>query len=89
MELRKMKPIDFKYANLTLQPSGKTYSEHVTGVDPLPIFTNGEQCVSCWQMSWRERLSALFIGRVWLAVLSGGSQPPVRLVAEKSYLMES
>lgn len=83
-----MKPINFKYSNHTLQPSGAEYSDNVIGVDPLPIWTDGEQCVSCWRMSWRERLSALLFGRVWLAVLSGYTQPPVCIQASREYLKE-
>ncbi len=83
-----MKPITFKHAIKTLQPSGKTYSENVTGVDPLPVWTDGEQCVSCWQMSLAERLKALFTGRVWLAVLSGSTQPPACVEVGRKYLKE-
>jgi hypothetical protein len=83
-----MKPVQFRYSNRTLQPSGKEYSSNVTGVDPLPVWTDGEQCVSCWQMSLRERLSALLFGRVWLAVLSGRTQPPVCLQVTRNYLKE-
>lgn len=83
-----MKPIPFRHANRLLQWSGASYSENVTGVDPLPIWTDGEQCVSCWRMSWRERLSALIFGRVWLALLSGETQPPVWLGAQRTYLKE-
>jgi len=85
-----MKPIGFKYANRELQPSeGKEYSENVTAIDPLPVWTDGEQCVSCWQMTWRERLAALLFGRVWLSVLSGSTQPPVCIEAERAYLKEA
>jgi len=80
-----MKPISFKYAMRELQPGGQEYSENVTGVDPLPIWTDGEQCVSCWRMSPRERLSTLLFGRVWLAVLSGATQPPVCVQASRDY----
>jgi len=84
-----MKPIQFKYVNRELQPpEGVTYSENVTGIDPLPIWTDGEQCVSCWKMTWRERLAALLFGRVWVAVLSGATQPPVCIKAERAYLKE-
>ena len=84
-----MKPIEFKYANWRLDPpAGKEYSENVTGIDPLPVWTDGEQCVSCWQMTWRERLAALLFGRVWLAVLSGSTQPPVCIEAGRAYLEE-
>jgi len=84
-----MRPVEFKYQNNVLQPSDKKYSKNVTGIDPLPIWTDGEQCVSCWRMSWRERLSALVFGRVWLAILSGRTQPPVWVGASRDYLKET
>ena len=80
-----MKAIPFKYANQVLQPSKQKYSKNVTIVSPLPIWTDGERCVSCWKMSWRERLSALFFGRVWLALLSGRTQPPACLITHRRY----
>lgn len=83
-----MKPTSFAEANKTLQPSGKTYSENVAGVEPLKIWSDGEQCVSCWRMTWRERLSALIFGRVWVAVLSGETQPPIYAEATQSYFRE-
>lgn len=83
-----MTPTKFKYANQTLQPTGKKHTANVTGVDPLPIWTDGEQCVSCWQMSWRERLAALIFGRAWLAVLGGNTQPAVAILVTREYLQE-
>jgi hypothetical protein len=80
-----MKPAGFEFSNVTLQPSGKKYSENVASVDPLPIWTDGEQCVSCWRMSWRERLFALMFGRVWVALLSGKTQPPIYVQVSKEY----
>ena len=84
-----MKPTGFELSNTTLQPSGATYSKNVTRVEPLPIWTDGEQCVSCWQMTWRERLSALIFGRVWIAALSGQTQPPIYAEAARSYFREA
>lgn len=82
-----MKPVGFKYANQELVgPEEAEYSENVEGVDPLPIWTDGEQCVSCWKLSFKERLAALVFGRVWLAVLSGRTQPPVYVEASRTYL---
>ena len=81
-----MKPVAFKHSNKTLQPSGKKYSQNVTSVAPLPVWTDGEQCISCWKMSLRERLSALLFGRVWLALLSGQTQPPACVTVSKEYL---
>ena len=83
-----MEPVGFKYSNWTLQPSRQRYSDNVTGIDPLPVWTDGEQCVSCWRMSLKERLAALLFGRVWLALLSGRSQPPVSLVVARDYFRE-
>jgi len=84
-----MKPSIFVHSNKTLQPSGATYSENVTGVEPLQIWTDGEQCVSCWRMSWRERLSAVIFGRVWIASLSGQTQPPIYAEATKEYFRDT
>jgi len=83
-----MRPITFKYANRTLGAPEGEYPEDVAGIDPLPVWTNGRQCVSCWKMSWRERLAALVFGRVWLAVLSGSTQPAVGITATRAYLKE-
>lgn len=68
-----MTPVEHRFANKTLYaPVGKEEE-----IGTLPIYCDDEQCISCWRMSWRERLSALFFGRVWLSVLSGPTQPPV------------
>lgn len=83
-----MKPVQFKYANKVLQPSNQKYSSNVEGVVSLPVWTDSEQCVSCWKMSLRERLSALLFGRVWLSLLSGGTQYPVYVQASRGYLRE-
>lgn len=84
-----MKPTKFELSNSTLQPSGAKYSENVAGITPLPIWTDGEQCVSCWRMNWRERLSALVFGRVWIAALTGRTQPPIFATAVKEYLRKT
>jgi len=84
-----MKPIPFYHSSKILQPSDHEYSENVTGVSPLSVWTDGEQCVSCWAMSFRERLSALLFGRVWLALLSGETQPPACILVSKSYLTQT
>lgn len=78
-----MTPTTFVEANKNLGDNGYR-SEAVTSIVSLPVYTDGEQCISCWRMSWRERLSALLFGRVWLHVLSGSNQPPVALTAGRS-----
>lgn len=80
-----MDPINFKQATKTLgPPKGMTKEE----CGDLPVFTDGTQCISLWKMSWRERFSALFFGRIWLSVRSGQSQPPVWLMATKEIFEE-
>lgn len=74
-----MKPIYFNEVNSVLQKSPE-YDEVKHGkCDDLPIFTNDEECISLWKMTWRERFKAFLFGKVWLRVSSGNTQPPVSL----------
>jgi hypothetical protein len=84
-----MKPVEFHGCTKTLQPNGKKYSDDVVAVKPLPIWTNGEQCVSCWRPNLRERLSVLIFGRVWLATLSGSTQCPALVAGQRDYFSRS
>lgn len=71
-----MKAIKFKQANRNLlKPDSMTDEE----CKSLWVFTDGRECISCWKLSFKQRLSALFFGTVWLSILSGGTQPPVWL----------
>lgn len=83
-----MRPIEFPEAIKNLQPSGKDYSENVIAIRPLPIWTDGEQCVSKWRLSWRERLAMLFRGTVWVQVLSGSTQPPIAFWTGKKFFTQ-
>ena len=81
-----MKPIVFKQANTTLvRPSTMTPDE----CSPLPVFSDGQQTISCWNLSFKERIVALFIGKVWMSVRFGGSQPPVWLQCAKTVFKQS
>ena len=76
-----MKPIWFSEAESELQrPASMTDDECA----PLPVYKTGEQCISCWQPTHRERLSILFYGRVWLWVWFGNTQPPVALEGKRT-----
>lgn len=69
-----MKPTDFKESTKVLtRPSTMSDSE----CGSLPVWSDSKQCVSCWKMSFVERVTCLFTGKVWLSVLSGTTQPPV------------
>src|SRR6266498_1193189 len=71
-----MNPVYFPEANKNLlKPSSMTDAE----CSPLWVHNDGEESISCWHLTWRERLQALLWGRIWLGVLAGRTQPPVRL----------
>ena len=71
-----MTPIKFKEANMNLlRPHNMTKEE----CSSLWVYSDGRQCISCWKLSWKQRLKALLFGKVWLSVLSGSTQPPVWL----------
>lgn len=75
-----MKPVEFKEQNKNLlKPSSMTDEE----CGSLPVFSDGELCVSCWSLSIKERIKMLFTGVLWLGVYSGKSQPPVWITADK------
>jgi len=80
-----MEPGQFKQSTKKLgPPKGMTKEE----CGDLPVWTDGTQVISLWKMSWRERFSALFFGRIWLSVYSGQTQPPVWLMATKEIFKE-
>lgn len=69
-----MKPTKFKEANKELfKPENMTDEE----CSSLWVYNDGYHNISCWKMSFKQRLFALFFGKVWLCVLSGQTQPPV------------
>lgn len=74
-----MTPISFPAANKIL--TGPPGSQ---GIEPLPVHTDGRQCLSCWSLTWKERLQVALHGRVWLCTLTGATQPPVWIDVSKS-----
>lgn len=75
-----MRPIKFPQVNRNLlKPEGMTDEECGT----LPVYNDGTTSISLWKMTWKERISALIFGRIWLYVVSGATQPPVALEATK------
>jgi hypothetical protein len=80
-----MTPVEFPYQNKTLtKPANMTDDQ----CGSLPVFNDGVQSISCWRMSWRERLAALFLGRVWLQVYAGETQPPVSLTVARTVFVK-
>lgn len=61
-----MKPIPFKEQNVVF---AKDQPEYL----PLPAFRSDSpqgEVVSCWQLSFTERLRILFTGKLWVSLLS-------------------
>ncbi len=72
----------FDESERVLAPPADMTSEEC---EPLPVYNDDGSCLSCWDMSWRERISALLFGRVWLWVRGGGrTQPPVAIQVVRS-----
>lgn len=74
-------PANWHGANKTLgPPRGKDETQ----VGSLPVFTNGVQCVSCWELSDEELAEVVRSKRVFLVVMYGQSQPPVYVGTEET-----
>lgn len=62
-------------ANINLIPGSSGADEDLPALKTTT--SSGMPCfVSCWRLSWRERILALVGGRIWLNVLGNG-HPPV------------
>ena len=81
--------VPFKQANFTWKgwsedegdPGGQGTPPEVYD---LPVYKNEEgQSLSCWKMTWKERLEVLLTGRVWLWVI--GHHPPVSVEGENPF----
>jgi len=81
-----MTPIKFPEANIVFAKDQPEYQ-------PLPAFKantpNGE-VVTCWKLSFRERLRILFKGQIWFSLLSF-NQPltPSFMTTKKSDVLVS
>jgi hypothetical protein len=63
-----MKPTGFKESNATFAEDQEEYL-------PLPVHKRMDEegtVVSCWKLSFFERLKVLFTGRVWYSVWTFG-----------------
>jgi hypothetical protein len=79
-----MKAISFKQQNITFtKPASMTDEE----CGSLPAFRDDDQIISCWQMSLKDRLRAICLGRIWLGI-HGGSQPPVWISMHSPFVDE-
>lgn len=58
-----MKPIKFKGSNATLAEDQPEYQ-------PLPVWRDRTVTISCWSLSWSERLRLFWTGQLWLSQLN-------------------
>jgi hypothetical protein len=61
-----MKPVKFKHQNIV-------FAEDQPQYQPLPalkIESDTGEVISCWRLGFWERLRILFLGRIWLSLMS-------------------
>ena len=75
-----MRPIEFKGHNAVL-----TAPPNMPTVKPLPLLRVKGMCISCWRLSFVERVQVLLTGRIWLSLNSGWTQPPALLTSRAPF----
>lgn len=78
-----MTPVKFPEANRCLVAPADL--EEGVICSALWVRTDENICVSLWRPNWKERLSVLFFGKVWLYVFSGGTQVPACIEARRTF----
>lgn len=80
-----MKPIEFPEQNVV-------YAKDQPEYQPLPAFKSDAptgEVVSCWKLSFTERLKILFTGKMWLCLLSfNGPLTPSYMAVNKSEVLQ-
>jgi hypothetical protein len=81
-----MKPTTFPEANIVFAKDQPEYQ-------PLPAFKEDSpkgEVITCWKLSFRERLTLLFSGKLWLAMLSFNKPlTPVFMTVKGSEVFET
>jgi hypothetical protein len=54
-----MTPIEFPEQNTV-------WAAKQEGFNPLPAYSNERETISCWRLTFRERIRLLFGGVIWL-----------------------
>ena len=81
-----MKPITF--------PEQTTiFAENQPQYTPLPAFKSGEpegHVISCWKLSFKERIRLLITGKIWMSLMMFGEDlTPSLLTTKKSDVLIS
>ena len=73
-----MNPVKFPESNITF---AKNQPEYL----PLPAYRDEYgRVITCWQLSWKERIEILFKGKLWLNILTFGMRLQPQLLLIKS-----
>lgn len=80
-----MRPMEFPEVNVMF---AKDQPQYMTL--PACRINGGEgRVITCWGLSWGERLRVLFTGKLWLSLLTFGSSiQPVRLEVGRPEVLE-
>ena len=74
-----MKPVEFKERNTTLHGAGT--------VKELPTYKGNDQIISCWQLTFFEKIKLIFTGKIWF-IMRGYIHPPICLTVLKPFIVE-
>lgn len=79
-----MKPVEFPEQTIVWAKNQPPYL-------PLPAYTNADETITCWSLTWRERLVVLWSGRLWLRQMnfSQALQPQKLSVESPFEVMET
>ena len=81
-----MKPIEFEEQNVII-------AKDQPGYEPLPAFKNDSpegEVISCWQLSFKERVRVLFTGVIWLDLISFNKPlTPSFMTTKKSEVLQT
>jgi hypothetical protein len=61
-----MKPFKFKQCNVTFAKDQPEYQQ----LPALKLDTPQGEVISCWKLSFVERITIIFTGKIWLQLLS-------------------
>ena len=74
-----MYPVKFEDSNRNLAPPSDWDEGKHGECAYLPVQTEDGVCKSCWQLSFWEVIRLMFKRQIFLYVVSGETQPPVKL----------
>lgn len=77
-----MYPVKFEGCNKVLTPPTDWDCIERGDCGDLHINNSFGECKSCWKFTWGEFFRFLLKRRIYLYVVSGDTQPPVKLAVE-------